>query len=556
MPHANAKPAVEPGHEWYQSAVLYEVDVKNFYDANGDGIGDFAGLIDRLDHLVDLGVDCVWLQPFYPSPDRDNGYDISDYYDVDPRLGTLADFDRFIAAATARGLRVIADLPLNHVSDQHAWFQAARRDRASEFYDYFIWRDDLPADNAPYPIFGPEQGGNWERDEVAGRYYFHTFYRFMPDLNMSHPSLRERLLDVARFWMNRGLCGFRLDAVPYLVQFISDAEKMQHPHDFLRDLHHVVDEVRPDAVLIAEANLKPAEMKPYFGDGDQMHLLLNFYLCNHLFLAAATQAAEPIVRAWGELPDIPVPCNWANFCRNHDELSLDQLTKAERQTCFDAFAPEDRMQLYGRGIRRRLAPMVDGDQRRLELIYSLHLSLPGTPVVNCGEEIGLGDDLSLKDREAARTPMQWRGDAPNAGFSTAPRDALRRPVIDDGPFAFRHVNVADQRDDPRSLLSFFRRALRAYKGSPALGRGTWGFPDSGDAGVLVHCADWPGSHAICIHNLTDQPKVAHVDLPDDARQTLHDGDDYEVLPKGRVALRPFGYRWFDSPGDDSPDGGG
>lgn len=539
---------VKPGDEWYQSAVLYELDVKNFQDSNGDGFGDFPGLLSRIDYLVDLGVDAIWLQPFFRTPDRDNGYDVADFHDVDTRLGTLADFDAFVAEARRRGLRVLADLPLNHTSNEHPWFRASRTGDP-EYRDFYVWRDQPPKKRDPYPIFGPEEGGNWKRDDVAGRYYFHTFYRFMPDLNMANPRVQQRLLDVARFWMDRGLHGFRLDAVPYLGQFTSENEHLEHPHEFLKQLRAAIVERNPEAVLIAEANLKPDEMRPYFGDGDEMQLLLNFYLCNHIFLACATGEAKHITRSWDELPEIPKACNWANFLRNHDELSLDQLSKREQQKVFDAYAPEADMLLYGRGIRRRLATMVDGDPRRLQLFYGLLLSLPGTPVVNLGEELGLGDDLLLGDREACRTPMQWSADAPHGGFTTAPRERQRRPVIDQGPFAFDRVNVDAQRRDDRSLLNFFRRAIRAYKAVPAFGRGDWSFPKSGDAAVLVHCADWQGSHGIGVHNLGGKETYAKLKLPPDAVEVLHDdGAAYPPDEKGRVALRPFGFRWFRSDG--------
>lgn len=357
--------------------------------------------------------------------------------------------------------------------------------------------------------------------------------------------MRERLLEVARFWLDRGLHGFRLDAVPYFEQFASQAEHYDRPHEFLKQLRAAIVERNPEGVLIAEANLVPDEMRPYFGDGDEMTLLLNFYLCNHVFLAMATERAEPISRAWGELPKIPEACNWANFLRNHDELSLDQLSKRERAKVLDAYAPEADMRLYDRGIRRRLAKMLDGDQAKLRLIYSLLLSLPGTPVINLGEEIGLGDDLALNDREAGRTPMQWNAHEPHGGFTTAPRERQRRPVVDQGDFAFSKLNVEAQRADPDSLLNFFRRAIRAYKDAPALGRGEWSFPKSGHKGVLVHRADWRGSHAVAFHNLTGEPKTVRAELPEDPIHLLADAD-YGPPDAGRLQLGPYGFRWFKS----------
>lgn len=533
--------------QWHENAVLYELDVENFQDSNGDGIGDFRGLISRLNYIRDLGVQCIWLQPFYATPNRDDGYDVSDYLRIDPRLGTMEDFDTFIREAHARGLKVIADLTLNHVSTEHPWFQDACADRNSPYRDYFIWSDKLPEKHDPYPIFGPEQGGNWEWNEQARQYYFHTFYRFMPDLNLDNPRVCEELLEVARFWMSRGLHGFRLDAVPFLHHLTEDGEEMREPHHFLKDLHRVVNKVNPDAMLLAEANLKPKQMRPYFGDGDEMDLLLNFYLCNHIFLSVATEKAEPIVRSWGELPQIPKQCNWANFLRNHDELSLDQLTDAEREQVFKAFAPQENMRLYGRGIRRRLAPMFDGDQRRIELIYSLLFTLPGTPVINCGEEIGLGDNLRLTDRHAARTPMQW-DESQNAGFSTAARDRLVRPVVDEGPFGYRYLNVARQLKDEESLLWFFRRAVKAYLETPAFGRGGWTFLDAGDPAVLAHRCECEGNTVYALHNLSAQPKSLNLELPNHLTALLSDAN-YDLPESGQIRLNGYGYRWLKQESD-------
>jgi len=529
--------------DWYLNAVIYEVNVATFQDSNGDGIGDFRGLTSRLDYICDLGVDCVWLQPFYASPKQDNGYDVADYCSVDAELGSMEDFDAFVRAAVARGLRVIADLPLNHTSTQHTWFQAARSSRTSPFRSYYIWTDELPANPSPYPVFGPDKDGNWEWDDVAGQYYFHTFYGFQPDLNLANPRVQEELLGVARFWMRRGLHGFRLDAVPFLIHDTSEAEHLEEPHAFLKALRRVVNEERPDGVLVAEANQKPHEMRRYFGDGDEMQLLLNFYLCNHLFLALATQRAEPIRRAWSELPRTPPGTQWANFLRNHDELSLDQLTDEERERVFEAFAPKEHMQAFGRGVRRRLAPMMDGDARRIRQAYSLLFSLPGTPVVNAGEELGLGDDLSLPEREAARTPMQWTG-GPGAGFTDAPASALERPVIESGPYRAELVNVERQQRDPHSLLSFFREAIAAYHRHPPFGGGQWSFLPTEHEGVLAHCMQTAGQRAYAVHNLTAQPATVRIaDVPARLRDCLAD-DTYGRALDGTVTVNAYGYRWL------------
>ena len=531
------------GRPWHSSAVIYEVDVKNFRDTDGDGCGDFKGLIDGLDYIASLNVQCIWLQPFYKTPNRDNGYDIADYYTIDPRLGTMDDFDRLIAEAKKRELRVIADLPLNHVSNEHHWFQDARKSRNSPFRNYFVWEDEKPKDHDPYPVFGPAQDGNWKFDDDAGQWYFHTFYPFMPDLNYGSSEVRRELLEIARFWMRRGLSGFRLDAVPFMVKDTSHKEKLEMPHQFLKELHTAVREVCPEAVLIAEANLKPKEMRDFFGDGDEMDQLLNFYLCNHIILAVATEKAEPIRRAWDELPKIPKDCHWANFIRNHDELSLDQLTKAEMKQCFDAFAPQENQRLYDRGIRRRLAPMMNGDLARIKLTYSLLFSLPGTPVVNLGEEIGLGDDLSLKEREAGRTPMQWDA-SNNGGFSSAPREKLIRPSVTEGPFAYDKVSVAKQDKDPQSLLNFFRGAIKAYHDTPELGIGEWSFVVMEDEAVLLHeCHCGEGDKIYAFHNLSNQPKTVQADLPGGLTEFFCDSE-CKPIADGKVELKAYGYRWL------------
>ncbi|MBB6098997.1 maltose alpha-D-glucosyltransferase/alpha-amylase [Deinobacterium chartae] len=537
-------PANPKSVPWYESAVIYVVDVKSYCDSNGDGWGDLRGLISRLDHVQDLGVDVLWLQPIYASPFQDNGYDVADYLRIDPRLGNDADFDALMDAARERGLRVILDLPLNHTSNQHAWFQQARADRHSEYRDYYLWRETLPENPSPYVVFGEKQNGrNWAFDEQAGQYYFHTFYPFQPDLNMANPAVARAQHEVARFWLRRGVSGFRLDAVPFLYEDTSSLEAIPDPHRFLRDLYRVVRAENPEAILLAEANKEPHELRPYFGEnGDEMQLLLNFYQCNHLFLGMARGMAEPIQRGWNELPEIPRDGQWANFLRNHDELSLDRLSESERQEVFAAFAPDPYMQVYGRGIRRRLAPMLGGDVRRLKLAYSLLLSLQGTPVLTCGEEIGLGDDLSLPEREAARTPMQW-SDAPGGGFSSAPRDQMVRPVVEEGPFGYRQLNVEAQRRDPESLLCFIREALAVYKRNPELGRGQASFFDSGHPGVLGHRVE-DGNAVLVLHNLRGEPLEGQLEDAAGLRPLLSDGQS--VWSGGtRVQLAPYGFYWFE-----------
>ena len=525
---------------WYEHAVIYQLDVEIYQDSNGDGVGDFRGAQSRLDYIKDLGVDCVWVQPFYPTPNRDNGYDVADYRNVDPRFGTLEDFDAFVRAAHERGLRVILDIPLNHTSIDHAWFQEARRDRSSPFRDYYVWADEPPEDHDRFVIFPGVQESNWTYDEVAGQYYFHTFYKSMPDLNIANDLVCHELLDVVRFWMNRDIDGFRLDAVPFIVLDTSSSEHLKEPHDLLRKLNRLVRDIKPDAILLAEADKKPHEMRPFFGDGDEMHLLLNFYLCNHLFLALADGKAEPIARAWSELPVIPREGQWANFLRNHDELSLSQLEEDERQRVFAAFAPEEHMRAYERGIRRRLAPMLDGDPRRLRLAFSLLFSLPGTVVVYYGDEIGMGDMLSLPERVGVRTPMQWTP-GKNGGFSTA--DSTVNPMISGGEFGFERVNVEAQEHDEESLLNFLRRAIRVYKQHPAFSGGHWEFMPSGDPGVLLHCCDYNGDRVYALNNLTGEPRSIRAHVLAGLREIMSDAA-YPPSAGEEFSLNPFGFRWL------------
>ncbi|PYE52751.1 maltose alpha-D-glucosyltransferase/alpha-amylase [Deinococcus yavapaiensis KR-236] len=521
--------------------MLYELNVETFQDGNGDGIGDFPGLTARVPYLVDLGVNAVWLQPFYPSPRRDHGYDVTDYKRVDPRFGTLEDFDAFVAAAHDAGIRVLLDVPFNHTSDRHPWFQAARRDPSSPYHAYYVWADTPPEPRSPYLVFPGFQTSNWSYDDASGRYYFHTFYDFMPDLDISNGAVRAEILDVARFWTRRGIDGFRLDALPYLVVDRSRKERLAHPHAFLKEFRAAVTELRPDAALLAEVDKAPDEMRPFFGDGDEMHLLLNFYLDNHLFLGLADERAEPIARAWSELPPIPRGTNWANFLRNHDELSLAQLTSEERTRVFAAFAPDASMRAYERGIRRRLAPMLRGDERRVRQAFSLLFSLPGTPVVFYGDEIGLGDRLDLPERDAVRTPMQWTAER-GAGFTDA---APVRP-FPSGAYSSVYVNVDAQRRDPASLLNFVRDVIRVYRSHSACGRGKFEPHDVGDPHVLAHEVRDGEDVVYALHNLAGTSREVTFEQSSDARVVLADADTRVVAP-GRVALAPRGFVWWAAP---------
>jgi maltose alpha-D-glucosyltransferase/alpha-amylase len=536
---------------WYKNALIYCLDVKTFADGNGDGIGDFIGLRHKLHYLAGLNVDCVWLQPFFPSPMRDNGYDITDYCNVDPRFGTLGDFVEFSRSARDKGLRVMIDLVVNHTSIDHPWFQAARRDPHSPYRDYYVWSDTKPDDAAEGTIFPGEQVTTWTWDREAKAYYFHRFYDHQAELNIANPAVRREIEKITGFWLQLGVTGFRIDALPFLIELKNlPSEGQADPHDYLRELRHHVQTLCGDVCLMAEANLPPEDVPDYFGDGDKIHMSFNFWLNQHLFLALARGDATPVRDAWEQLPPLPAMCQWNNFLRSHDEADFGRLTEAQRQEVFKAFGPEPDMQLYDRGVRRRLAPMLGNDRRRLELVHSLLLTLPGTPVLRYGDEIGMGDNLTLPHREAVRTPMQWSAQA-NAGFSAAPAEALSLPVIDEGEYAFTAVNVEQQRHDADSLLNWLERMLRRRKECPAFGFGDCVFIDTGHREVLAHRCVHDGIAAIAVHNFSGKRIRLHLPVLAAGVEgaCVHDllaGRRDELGADGGcdVELPAYGYRWF------------
>ena len=438
---------------WYKNAVIYCLSVSTFMDANGDGIGDFEGLMRRLDYLQGLGVTAIWLMPFQTSPCRDDGYDISNYYEVDPRYGTLGDFVEFTHAAQERGIRVIIDLVVNHTSDQHAWFQDARRDPDSKHRDWYVWSKKKPAGANKGMVFPGVQKSTWSYDSLARAWYFHRFYDFQPDLNTANPSVQAEILKIMGFWIQLGVSGFRMDAVPFVIATKGPGVvKPTEQYDMLRSFREFLQWRQGDAIILAEANVLPDTDLEYFGDdGDRMHMMFNFQANQNLFYALAAEDSRPLQKALAGTKKRPATAQWGQFLRNHDELDLGRLTPAQRNTVFKAFGPEPRMQLYERGIRRRLAPMLNGDRRRLELAYSLMFTLPGSPVLRYGDELGMGDNLDLKERQCARTPMQWSTE-PHAGFTKSDTPLL--PVISGGPFGYEHVNAAQQRRDPNSMLNW------------------------------------------------------------------------------------------------------
>lgn len=537
-----------PEH-WYREAVVYCLDVDTFQDSNGDGVGDLQGLIGRLDHLARLGITCLWLNPIHPSPRRDDGYDVTDYYGVHPELGTLGDFVEFIHQADNRGIRVILDLVVNHTSNEHPWFQDARSSPDSPFRNWYVWSADEPSDIRQGMVFPGVQDSTWSFDDHAGEWYYHRFYDFQPDLNMTNPAVRAEIEKIMSFWIKLGVSGFRLDAAPFVIELTTPGQPQPlKDYDWLTRFRQRLSWRRGDAVILAEANVDRDELPHYFGDGHRLPMLFNFMLNQRCFLALARADAAPIAHALAETPSLPPTCQWATFMRNHDEIDLDQLIGHERSDVFNAFGPDPAMQLYGRGIRRRLAPMLDNDRRRVEMAYALQFALPGTPVIRYGDEIGMGDDLSLPERESIRTAMQW-SDAPNGGFSHAKPKDLRARVITKGDFGYPTVNVHAQRRDPDSLLSWFSRALHTLRECPEFGVGECHYIDTGQRPVLALVHDAPQGTMLALTNLGHEPhKISLGRQPkqDDTPRELFADQPYpppdETLQD--LELAPYGYRWI------------
>jgi len=535
--------------DWYKDAVFYEVHVKAFMDGNGDGVGDFAGLTERLDYLAELGVDCLWILPMYASPLRDDGYDIADFFAVHPAYGTLEDFQKFLDAAHARGLRVIADLVMNHTSDAHPWFQASRADPASPYADYYVWDATDRRYTDARVIFVDAEKSNWTWDPQRKAYYWHRFFSHQPDLNYDNPTVRRAMLDVMRFWLDRGLDGFRCDAVPYLVERDgTNCENLPETHAVLKELRAVIDhEYGGDRLLLAEANQWPEDVRPYFGDGDEFHMAFNFPLMPRLYMALRLEERRPIVDIYTHTPPIPPGCQWGLFLRNHDELTLEMVTNEERAFMYYAYAQDPEMKL-NLGIRRRLAPLVDNDRRRIELLNCLLLTLPGSPIIYYGDEIGMDDNVYLGDRNGVRTPMQWSSDR-NGGFSTAAEGTLYLPVIADPVYGYQAVNVAAQARQPASLLSTMRRLIAARRTSPVFGRGTIAFLRPRNQKVLAYLRRHGRETVLIVANLSGAPQPAELDLAEFAgvRPIEILGDT--VFPPIQaapyvVSVGPHGFYWF------------
>jgi maltose alpha-D-glucosyltransferase/alpha-amylase len=536
---------------WYKNAVVYCLSVESFMDSDGDGVGDFRGLTRRLDYLHGLGVNAVWLMPFQASPGRDDGYDVSNYYDVDPRYGTLGDFVEFTHGCKQRGMRVLIDLVVNHTSDQHPWFKSARSSPDSPYRDWYVWSKTKPKDADQGMVFPGVQKTTWTYDEAAKAYYFHRFYEFQPDLNTANPHVQAELLKIMGFWVQLGVSGFRMDAVPFVIAEKGPKVGQEPKTDFgmLRSFREFLQWRKGDSVILGEANVLPKESMEYFGDdGDRLQMMFNFHVNQRLFYALASADAGPLAKAIKETKPAYETAQWGVFLRNHDELDLGRLEPEQRQAVFEAFGADKSMQLYDRGIRRRLAPMLSGDRRRLELAYSLMFTLPGTPVMRYGDEIAMGDDLKLAERYCARTPMQWSRE-PNGGFSTAEKTFL--PAISGGGFGYETVNVAAQRRDPNSFLNWIERIIRMRQEVPEIGWGSCSVLPTRDKAALALRYDWRNNAVVVLHNFDAAPREVvfrpggEDEEPDELTNLLSDEHSQpEADGRHRVVLEGYGYRWY------------
>jgi maltose alpha-D-glucosyltransferase / alpha-amylase len=504
--------AAEPA-DWYKDAVIYEMHVKSFFDGSGDGIGDFKGLTQKLDYLEELGVTCLWLLPFYASPQRDDGYDVADYFSIHPDYGTVADFKRFLNAAHRRGLRVLIDLVINHTSNKHPWFQAARRSTDPATRNFYVWSDTPRRYKKARIIFTDTEDSNWTWDPVAKQYYWHRFFSYQPDLNFENPAVLQAMLEIIGYWLSLGVDGFRVDAVPYLFEAEgTNSENLPATHRVLKDIRAYIDQYFPGRILLAEANQWPRELRPYFGDGDEFHMAFNFPLMPRIFMALRQENRQPIIDIINQLPDIPEICQWAIFLRNHDELTLEMVSDDERQYMWHEYAADPQTKLNV-GIRLRLATLLENSRRRIELVNSLLLTLPGTPVIYYGDEIGMGDNVTLGDRQGVRTPMQW-SPGPNAGFSIAPADRLYCPVITDPLYNYQAVNVEAEAHNWASLLNWMRLVLKIRRRYPVFGRGDTCFLEPANSKVLAYLRAGQGQTILVVNNLSRFPQAVELDLKD------------------------------------------
>ena len=549
VPQRNAQPA-DTDLLWYKDAIIYQIHIKSFFDGDNDGIGDFPGLISRLDYIADLGVNTIWLLPFYPSPRLDDGYDIADYRGVHPDYGTLADVKRFIAAAHERGIRVIAELVVNHTSDQHPWFQRARLAKPGSMYrDFYVWSKDDRKYAGTRIIFVDSERSNWTWDDTAKAYYWHRFYHHQPDLNFDNPRVMREVLSVLRYWADLGIDGLRLDAVPYLVEREgTNNENLPETHTALKRIRAELSAHYPDKMLLAEANQWPEDTKDYFGDGDECHMAFHFPLMPRMYMAIAREDRFPITDILRQTPDIPANCQWAIFLRNHDELTLEMVTQSERDFLWETYAADRRARI-NLGIRRRLAPLLERDRRRIELLNYLLLSMPGTPVIYYGDEIGMGDNIHLGDRNGVRTPMQWSPDR-NGGFSRiADPSRLVLPMVMDPLYAYQTVNVELQASDPHSLLMWMRRTIAIRRQYKVFGRGGYRLLYPKNRKILAYLREYEDTAVLCVANLSRTPQAVELDLSEFQGRVPIELDGHSQFPPiGQLTylltLPPYGFYWF------------
>jgi maltose alpha-D-glucosyltransferase/alpha-amylase len=502
--------ALERDPQWFKTAVFYELYVRSFYDSNADGYGDFPGLTEKLDYLEWLGIDCIWLLPFYQSPLKDGGYDISDFYSILPEYGNLNDFMVFLEEAHERNIRVVADLVMNHTSDQHPWFQESRKPDSPK-RDWYVWSDTDDRYNDARVIFVDSEKSNWTWDEEAGAFYWHRFFSHQPDLNYDNPEVQEQMLAAIRFWLDLGLDGFRLDAVPYLFEREgTNCENLKETHEFLKLLRAEVDEGYENIVLLAEANQWPSDVVDYFGEGDECHMAFHFPLMPRMFMAARRQVRYPMVEILEQTPQIPDNCQWGIFLRNHDELTLEMVTDEERDYMYAEYAKDPRMKL-NLGIRRRLAPLLENSRDQMELFHAMLLSLPGTPIVYYGDDIGMGDNIYLGDRDGVRTPMHWSADR-NAGFSRADFAQLYLPLLMDPVYGYERANVEAEQRNPNSFLQWFRRLLAVRKQHPVFGFGSFEVLHPSSAAVFAYIRKYNDDIVLCVSNLAGRAQAAELDL--------------------------------------------
>jgi maltose alpha-D-glucosyltransferase/alpha-amylase len=533
---------------WYKDAVFYQLHVKSFADSNADGIGDFRGLTSKLDHLASLGVDCLWLQPMYPSPFRDDGYDISDYTSIHSSYGTLQDFTDFLKQAHDRGLRVIIELVLNHTSDQHAWFQEARSSVDSPRRDWYVWSDTDDRYRGVRIIFIDTELSNWAWDPVSKAYYWHRFFSHQPDLNYDNPAVREEIWKVMKFWLDLGVDGFRVDAVPYLVEREgTSCENLPETHDVLKELRARLDANFMGRVLLAEANMWPEDVRPYFGEGDEFHMSFHFPIMPRMFMALRLEDRKPLIDIIERTPNIPESCQWGLFLRNHDELTLEMVTDLERQYMWDEYAQDPRARI-NLGIRRRLATLLDGDRRRIELMIGLLMSLPGSPILYYGDEIGMGDNVYLGDRNSVRTPMQWSSGV-NAGFSTADPERLWLPLVSNAVFGYQAVNVESQQRNATSLLHWMRRLIEVRKQARIFGRGSIEFLKPDNHRVLAFTRTLGRETILVVSNLAGTAQAVDFDLSRLAGAIPIEMFGGSIFPRIGTApyvmmMGPYDFYWF------------